>query len=231
MRGLTAGIGSLAFTLACFAQHHPGGSSGSSSERSASERRSSDSSSAHASDSGAGHTASSPGSNRGSSDSSATNSASATASGRAATTGPAVSSPGSNRGSTDSSSSRLESAAASGRAARAERNDAQIGDGRMHMSEPPTGSKHGKPASHPPVAGNDQKNTAQPKSKDSIHLLQLIAACRANGGFVVNGHCLPPGVVGLGRRYYYCFEAKTQRACRPGDVQCECRWEYLPNEN
>ena len=198
MRGLKAGVSVLALTLACFAQHHPSGSSGSSSERSPSESRSSDSSSARASDSGAGHTASSP---------------------------------GSNRGSTDSSSSRLESAAASGRAATTERNDARTGDGRMHKSGPPTGSKHGKPASHPPVAGNDQKNTVQPKSKDSIHLLQLIAECRANGGFVVNGHCLPPGVVGLGRRYYYCFEAKTQRACRPGDVQCECRWEYLPNEN
>ena len=198
MRGLKAGVSVLALTLACFAQHHPGGSSGSSSERSASESRSSDSSSARASDSGAGHTASSPGPNRGSSDSSATNSASATASGRATTTGS---------------------------------DDAHTGDGRMHMSEPPSDSKHGKPASHPPVAGNDQKNTAQPNSKDSIHLLQLIAECRANGGFVVNGHCLPPGVVGLGRRYYYCFEAKTQRACRPGDVQCECRWEYLPNEN
>src|SRR5438105_3608399 len=130
MRGLTAGVSVLALTLACFGQHHPGGSSGSSSERSSSEGRSSDSSSARASDSGAGHTASSPGPNRGSSDSSATNSASATASGRATTTGS---------------------------------DDAHTGDGRMHMSGPPAGSKHGKPASHSPVAGNDQKNTAQPK--------------------------------------------------------------------
>src|SRR5438552_8637290 len=201
MRGLTAGIGILAFTLACFAQHHPSGSSGSSSERSASESRSSDSSSAHAGDSGAGHTASSP---------------------------------GSNRGSTDSSSSRSESATAPGRAA-TERNDAQTGDGRMHMSGPPTGSKHGKPASNPPVAGNDQKNTAQPKSKDSIHLLQLIAACRANGGFVVNGHCLPPGVVGLGPRYCastgnLLLETQLPRACKQEDglIKCGCWLGFLP---
>src|SRR5438445_4290286 len=170
MRGLKAGVSVLALTLACFAQYHPSGSSGSSSERSPSESRSSDSSSARASDSGAGHTASSPGSNRGSSDSSSTNSASA-------------------------------SATAPGRAATNDRNNA---DGRMRMPAPPTAAEHGKPASHPPVAGNDQKHTAQPKSQDSIHLIQLIAECRANGGFLVNGHCLPPGVVGLGPHYYSC---------------------------
>ena len=194
MRGLTAGIGILAFTLACFAQHLPSGSSGSSSERSASESRSSDSSSAHASDSGAGHTASSPGPNRGSSDSSATNSASATASGRAAT------------------------------------NDRNNADGRMRMPAPPTAAEHGKPASHPPVAGNGQKHTAQPKSQDSIHLIQLIAECRANGGFLVNGHCLPPGVVGLGPHYYSCVDinSETQRACRLGNpIRCQCPWEFL----